>query len=109
SRLGESAVRHGDRVAELRAPLLALAAVVVGRAVLAWATEAGAARSSARAKSQLRSALLERAVTLRPTTPGGPRTGDLVTLATTGVDALDAYFARYLPQLVLAVLVPLGV
>jgi thiol reductant ABC exporter CydD subunit len=101
--------RHGEGVAELRGALLALAVVVVGRAVLAWATEAGAARSSARAKSQLRAALLERAVRLRPTTSRVGRTGELVTLATTGVDALDAYFARYLPQLVLAVLVPLGV
>ncbi|CAM4126537.1 hypothetical protein GCM10009799_28930 [Nocardiopsis rhodophaea] len=40
---------------------------------------------------------------------GTPRAGELVTLATRGLDALDDYFARYLPQLVLAVLVPLAV
>ncbi|MDA0562827.1 ABC transporter ATP-binding protein/permease [Streptomonospora sp. S1-112] len=38
-----------------------------------------------------------------------PRAGELVTLATRGLDALDDYFARYLPQLVLAVLVPVAV
>ncbi|MFE3882690.1 thiol reductant ABC exporter subunit CydD [Streptomyces lydicus] len=37
------------------------------------------------------------------------RTGELTTLATRGIDALDDYFARYLPQLGLAVVVPLAV
>jgi ABC-type transport system involved in cytochrome bd biosynthesis fused ATPase/permease subunit len=37
------------------------------------------------------------------------RAGELATLSTTGVDALDAYFAKYLPQVVLAVVVPLAV
>ncbi len=36
-------------------------------------------------------------------------TADVATLATRGVDALDAYFSRYLPQLVLAVVVPVAV
>ncbi|MFC7327831.1 thiol reductant ABC exporter subunit CydD [Marinactinospora rubrisoli] len=44
-----------------------------------------------------------------PDGTGTPRAGELVTLATRGLDALDDYFARYLPQLVLAVLVPLAV
>ena len=35
--------------------------------------------------------------------------GRLVVLATRGIDALDAYFARYLPQLFLAVIVPVAV
>jgi ATP-binding cassette subfamily C protein CydD len=38
---------------------------------------------------------------------GGRRSaGEIAALAGDGLDALDAYFARYLPQLVLAVLVP---
>ena len=42
---------------------------------------------------------------------GGGPSGAVVshTLATRGLDALDDYFARYLPQLVLAVLVPVAV
>ena len=54
-------------------------------------------------------ALLERVARLGPTEsiPGG--TGDLATLATGGIDALDEYFARYLPQLLLAVIVPVVV
>ncbi len=46
---------------------------------------------------------------LGPTRIGEERAGELAVLATRGVDALDAYFALYLPQLVLAVVVPLAV
>jgi ATP-binding cassette subfamily C protein CydD len=63
-------------------------------------------------KSQLRVGLISRALALGPAwLAGGPghREGELATLATRGLDGLDAYFARYLPQLVLAVLVPLAV
>jgi ATP-binding cassette subfamily C protein CydCD len=36
-----------------------------------------------------------------------PGTGELAILATRGIDALDGYFSLYLPQLLLAVIVPL--
>lgn len=39
----------------------------------------------------------------------GPADRFLIALATRGVDALDDYFARYLPQLGLAVVVPVAV
>ncbi|WP_433788583.1 thiol reductant ABC exporter subunit CydD [Actinoplanes sp. CA-252034] len=84
--------------------LLALAAVTAGRAVVAWAQEATAARSSAAVKSELRGRLLSHLAALGP--GRRPDTGAVTALITRGLDALDAYFARYLPQLVLAVLVP---
>ena len=40
---------------------------------------------------------------------GGQRAGEIATLSTRGLDGLDSYFARYLPQLVLGVLVPIAV
>jgi len=84
--------------------IAAVAAVAVARAGLAYGSEAAALRSAAKAKSQLRTQLVEHVTT------GAPRdAGALVTLATRGLDALDDYFARYLPQLVLAVLVPVAV
>lgn len=94
---------------ELRAPLVLLAAVVVGRAVVVWAQEVAAQRTSAAVKSTLRRRLLEHAVRLGPRWLAGERSGELATLATRGVDALDGYFSRYLPQLVLAVIVPVAV
>jgi len=96
----------GDSLAQLQTPLAFLLAVVVARAVLAWAAELAASRSSARAKSQLRTALLERIPALSSDSSREQGTGELAILATRGIDALDGYFSLYLPQLLLAAIVP---
>ncbi|MGW5848083.1 thiol reductant ABC exporter subunit CydD [Streptomyces sp. NPDC055254] len=93
----------------LRTPLLLLVAVALGRGLVAWLTELAAHRASAAVKSELRGRLLDRAADLGPGWLTGQRTGSLVALATRGVDALDDYFSRYLPQLGLAVVVPVAV
>ncbi|MBN0043246.1 thiol reductant ABC exporter subunit CydD [Streptomyces actuosus] len=103
------AFQHGLSVSALRTPLLLLVAVACGRALVAWLTELAAHRASAAVKSELRGRLLERASRLGPGRLSGQRTGSLVTLATRGIDALDDYFSRYLPQLGLAVVVPVAV
>ncbi|MFJ2216467.1 thiol reductant ABC exporter subunit CydD [Streptomyces sp. NPDC101062] len=103
------AFQRGYDGSDLRTPLLLLAAVAVGRALVSWLTELAAHRASAAVKSELRGRLLERAAELGPGWLGGRRTGSLVALATRGIDALDDYFARYLPQLGLAVVVPVAV
>ncbi|MDX3131818.1 thiol reductant ABC exporter subunit CydD [Streptomyces europaeiscabiei] len=103
------AFQHGMPVTELRTPLMLLAAVALGRALVSWLTELAAHRASAAVKSELRGRLLERATALGPGWLSGQRTGSLVALATRGVDALDDYFSRYLPQLGLAVVVPVAV
>ncbi|MEV5016353.1 thiol reductant ABC exporter subunit CydD [Streptomyces sp. NPDC053780] len=103
------AFQHSMTAAELRTPLLLLAAVACGRALVGWLTELAAHRASAAVKSELRGRLLERATALGPGWLSGQRTGSLVALATRGVDALDDYFSRYLPQLGLAVVVPVAV
>ncbi|MFI9767672.1 thiol reductant ABC exporter subunit CydD [Streptomyces sp. NPDC052415] len=103
------AFQHGLPVSGLTTPLLLLVTVALGRALVAWLTELAAHRASAAVKSELRGRLLERAAALGPGWLGGQRTGSLVALATRGVDALDDYFSRYLPQLGLAVVVPVAV
>ncbi|MER7923989.1 thiol reductant ABC exporter subunit CydD [Streptomyces sp. NPDC096057] len=103
------AFQHRMSVGELSTPLLLLAAVAVGRALVSWLTELAAHRASAAVKSELRGRLLERSVELGPGWLSGQRTGSLVALATRGVDALDDYFSRYLPQLGLAIVVPVAV
>ncbi|WP_406452382.1 thiol reductant ABC exporter subunit CydD [Streptomyces sp. NBC_00876] len=95
--------------AQLRTPLLLLAAVALGRALVSWLTELAAYRAGAAVKSELRGRLLDRAAELGPDWLSGQRTGSLVALATRGIDALDDYFSRYLPQLGLAVVVPVAV
>ncbi|MFJ9894100.1 thiol reductant ABC exporter subunit CydD [Streptomyces sp. NPDC091280] len=103
------AFQHGKSVSELGTPLLLLVAVAGGRALVSWLTELAAHRASASVKSELRRRLLARSVELGPGWLSGQRTGSLVALATRGVDALDDYFSRYLPQLGLAVVVPVAV
>ncbi|MFF4609906.1 thiol reductant ABC exporter subunit CydD [Streptomyces albidoflavus] len=94
---------------DLTTPLLLLVAVALGRALVSWLTELAAHRASAAVTSELRMRLVERAGQLGPGWLGDQRTGSLIALATRGVDALDDYFARYLPQLGLAVVVPVAV
>ena len=98
--------QRGYGVGALRGDLWGLAGVAVGRALVAWLTELCAHRAGAAVKSELRGRLLERATALGPMWLTGRRSGELTTLATRGIDALDDYFARYLPQLALAVVVP---
>ncbi|WP_423835868.1 ABC transporter transmembrane domain-containing protein [Streptomyces endophytica] len=99
------AFRHGLGPGGLATPLALLAAVSVGRGLVSWLTELAAHRASATVKSELRMRLVERAARQRPERA----TGELTTLATRGIDALDDYFSRYLPQLGLAVVVPVAV
>ena len=93
----------------LSGTLLALLAVVAARAAVTCGAEVAALRASATVKSQLRGALAARALDLGPQWLGGQRTGEITALATRGLDGLDSYFARYVPQLVLAVVVPAAV
>ncbi len=94
----------GSTVTAILPTLIALGVVVLARALIAWAQEVAAARSSAAVKNELRSRVLTHLVARGPARPG--ETGAVITLVTRGLDALDAYFARYLPQLVLAALIP---
>jgi thiol reductant ABC exporter CydD subunit len=103
------AFRGHKGLAQLHTPLAALLLVVLARAVVAWGAELAAARSSARAKSQLRGALLERVAELGLDSSREESSGELAILASRGIDALDGYFSLYLPQLFLAVIVPLVV
>jgi len=107
---------RGDTIRALRPVLVALAAVVAGRVVVAWVTEAASYHASAAVKAELRRRLLTRATQLGPRWLAGqhsaspaPRTAELTALATDGIEALDGYFAKYLPQLVLATVVPVAV
>ncbi|GHC93516.1 hypothetical protein GCM10007079_43020 [Nocardiopsis terrae] len=97
--------------------IAAVAAVAVARALLSYLAEASALHSAARTKSQLRRRLVAHVTGSGKVwlaeggdrEDGAPRAGELVTLATRGLDALDEYFSRYLPQLVLACIVPFAV
>ena len=83
--------------------------IVLLRALLAWASEICANAVAVRIKSELRQRLFDKILSLGPAYTRGERTGELVNAAVEGVEALDAYFSQYLPQLVIAALVPFSI
>jgi ATP-binding cassette, subfamily C, bacterial CydD len=102
----------GTGVAVLAGSLGALLAVLLARAAASFGGETAALRAAAAVKSQLRRRLTDHALRLGPYWPARHRpgmSGEITTLATRGLDGLDAYFSRYLPQLVLACTVPFAV
>ena len=99
----------GASLASLTLPLALLAAAALGRALAAWGFEVAGRRAAADVLSQLRLDVVERRLRGRPAALDGAESAEIATAAVAGVDALEATFARYLPQLVLAVVVPLAV
>jgi thiol reductant ABC exporter CydD subunit len=89
-------------------PLALLAAAAVARGLLAWAFEAGGHLAATATMSALRRTLVCHALADRPGDPA-LSSGEVAAAATSGVDALDPYFSRYLPQLVLGVVVPVAI
>lgn len=98
---------EGAGLAGVTEPLLMLLAASVARSALLWGREVTAQRGAVRVKGELRGRLFGRILRLGPAHAKGERTGELATTATEGIEKLDAYFARYLPQTVLSALVPL--
>ena len=99
----------GASLADVARPLGLLVAVVVARSAAAWAFEVAGRRAAADVVSQLRLDLVEARLRGRPTALDGAESAEIATAAVSGVDALETSFARYLPQLVLALVVPVAV
>ncbi|PZF27766.1 thiol reductant ABC exporter subunit CydD [Curtobacterium sp. MCPF17_051] len=99
--LGVDAV--GDRTvpAAFGQALALLGGAFVLRAVAAWATDDLAARAAAKVKSEMRTTVLARAAERGPSWLAGRSSAGFATTLGPGLDALDAYFGRYLPQLAL--------
>lgn len=96
----------GEHLAELAWVLWLLVGGVAVRGLAQWGMEWSGARAAASAKSELRGHLVDALARL------GGRSGvsstEATTLATHGLEALDAYFGKYLPQLLLtAIAMPL--
>ncbi len=97
---------EGADLEEVTPAVVGLTLIVVARAGVSYLSEYLALSSAARAKSELRQATVRRLLTLGPVWMAGQNPGRLTQLLTRGIDGLDAYFARYLPQLVLSMILP---
>lgn len=93
---------EGMRMPQAMPLLVTLIVAASARALAAWGWELVGSAGAMRVKAELRAELL-RALEANPSgTPGFP-TARIATLLGPGLDALDDYFGRYLPQLVLTV------
>ncbi|KDN18750.1 thiol reductant ABC exporter subunit CydD [Amycolatopsis rifamycinica] len=98
----------GFSLRSLVLPLGLLMLVVLARAGITWLAETTAHRAAARALSQLRETVISAALRIGPR-QAGRSPAEVAALATHGVDRLEGYFSRYLPQLLIAAVVPLVV
>ena len=99
----------GASLADVALPLGLLVAVVGARAAAAYGFEIVGRRAAVNVLSELRLELVERRLRRQPAALDGAESAEVSTAAVGGVDALETTFARYLPQVVLAVTVPIAV
>ena len=97
----------GQTLSGISATLQRLLYFIVGRALMVWLGEISAGALARRVKTSLRERLYRHLIDLGPGYVRGERTGELINTMVEGVEALDAWFSGYLPQLVLAALLPL--
>jgi ATP-binding cassette subfamily C protein CydD len=102
ARVLSPAVAGTATVRDVRTPLIALAAVMLARVAVTWLNERWAHRAAGAVTAELRARVVDHATALGPRWLAGGAGAPLTTLVTRGLDALEPYFVRYLPQLVLA-------
>src|SRR5574340_317381 len=86
-----------------------LLGIILARALFFWLSEWSAGRLAIQIKTGLRSQLTRKIFSLGPAYTRGQSSGELVNTAMQGVESLDAYFSQYLPQVLLAVLIPAAI
>jgi ATP-binding cassette subfamily C protein CydD len=99
----------GASFSALRLDLALLVLAFAARGLLAWWMEVAGRRAASSTLSELRLELAERRLGRDPLATDGAQSGELAAAAVQGVDALEAYYARYLPQVVLASVLPLAI
>ena len=96
-------------LAEVQTWLWAMLGLFPLRAALAWASEQSAFEGAVRVKLHLRDTLYGKIQALGPVRLGSERSGDLANSLADGIEALEAYYARYLPAIALTAAVPLSI
>lgn len=89
--------------------LLWMLAVILLRALFTWGGAVASNRLAVQIKTDLRGRLFAHLLKLGPAYARGEQTGELTAAALEGIEALDAYYSQYLPQLFVSALVPLAI
>jgi ATP-binding cassette, subfamily C, bacterial CydD len=99
----------GTSVDRLWPGLSLLLAAFALRGVFAWGMEVAGRRAAWDVLSELRVTLAERRLRSQAIAVDGANGGEIAAASVQGIEALESYFACYLPQVVLAAIVPLMV
>jgi thiol reductant ABC exporter CydD subunit len=100
---------HGASLGDVSRDLVLLALVFALRGTLAWGFELAGRVGATGVLSQLRLEIVERRLRDDPAALDGAESGEVATAAVHGIEPLEAYFGRFLPQVVLAVVVPIAI
>ncbi len=109
ARIIDRAIFHGAALSALGPAIAALVGLFFVRAVLSWAGDVIGFEAAGRVKSSLRQRLAAHLLALGPSNAAEAQSGDLATTLVDGVEALEPYIARYLPQMALLGMVPLAI
>ena len=101
--------QRGRTLDELTTWFAAMLLILLTRPAVGYVQDLVSARTSARVKADLSSQVVEHMSALGPAWLGSARGSRVVTLLTSGLDALDEYFGRYVPQLVYTAIIPVTV
>jgi ABC-type transport system involved in cytochrome bd biosynthesis fused ATPase/permease subunit len=102
-------VFRGAALAELAGPFAGVALVMLVQGLLQYGRTMMAHRTAALVQRELRAVLFDKMAELGPAYMGLERTGAVITTMVDGVEQLETYFGRYLPQLCVAALTPIGI
>lgn len=107
--IADRAFLRGSPLAPLLPAFAVLLLWIALRAVLQTAGEYASAQMALRIKGELRVRLVAKLAELGPRGTGGERSGELLGTVYEGVEQLEAYLSKYLPQVALSMLVPAAV
>ena len=99
-------VRGNATFESLTWPLVIMAALIVARTYLQYLQEVMSHHTASLVKVKLRERLYEHSLALGPGHFDAARTGDALMSLAEGVERLEAFFGRYLPQMIVAALAP---
>jgi ATP-binding cassette subfamily C protein CydCD len=109
SRTIDAVFLKGFSLSQVLSWLQILLVIIAFRGLLAWTNEVASNWVAVHIKSRLRRQLFEHIIQLGPSYTRSRQTGDLTAAAVDGIEALDAYYSQYLPQLLVSTLVPVSI
>ncbi|MDD2542006.1 MAG: thiol reductant ABC exporter subunit CydD [Desulfuromonadaceae bacterium] len=100
-------VMQGEGASKIIPFAAALVLLAVGRSLFTYALEKKSSAAAALIKQSVRSKLYRKIQSLGPAGLAGDETGPLIETITRGVDELEPYVTRFLPQIAVASILPL--